>query len=311
MKKLPVHIITGFLGAGKTTAILQLFSQKKNDELWAVVVNEFGKISIDSQTLGSNTPVGNIFDISGGCICCTAKGYLNESLEEIIQTGLYSRIIIEPSGLGGVDMVSEIVQTKPVLTLKPVVCMVDIATLEIPRLQLNPVYQRQIFKSDLVVFSKTDLIDNQLKLSELIQRFSANFPHAQVYEKFSNEISLSDIESLQNEQKIPSAHFSMFDPALSATNYLQKNCIFDADTVFEPDKLIHFLSENSSIIRAKGYVRTRDGWKLMNYTLSGCSFENWYDCSQNEIVIIADKSATSFFENMESELRKAIFYVSV
>ena len=158
MKKIPVNIITGFLGAGKTTAILKLFSQKANNELWAVIINEFGKISIDSKTLRSGSATGKVFDITGGCICCTAKAYLNESLEEILQTGLYSRILIEPSGLGGVDMVSEIVLAKPRLVLKPIICLVDITGMEIPRLQLNPVYQTQITKSNIVIFTlSTDI----------------------------------------------------------------------------------------------------------------------------------------------------------
>ena len=306
MRKIPVNIISGFLGAGKTTAILELFRQKKTEELWAVVVNEFGKISIDNQTLRTNSPTGNVFDISGGCICCTAKGYLNESLEEIIQTGLYSRIIIEPSGLGGIDMVSEIVVTKPLLVLKPVICLVDINGLEIPRLQLNPVYQKQITKSDVVIFTKTDLIVNQSRLNELAQRFSTNFPQTKIHNKFSIEISMLDLDLAQNQVKNSVNTFTLFDSALSAANYLQKNCIFDADTIFDADNLRRFLVEHTSIIRAKGYVRTQNGWKLMNYTLSGCSFENSTDCSQNEIVFIADKSEEAQFENLETQLRKSI-----
>jgi G3E family GTPase len=107
MGKLPVNIISEFLGSGKTTAIIKLLSLKATDEHWAVIINEFGKISIDSQTLRSISNVGKVFDISGGCICCTAKGYLKENIEEIIQSGKYSHIIIEPNCLGGIDMVSE------------------------------------------------------------------------------------------------------------------------------------------------------------------------------------------------------------
>jgi G3E family GTPase len=60
MEKIPVNIITGFLGAGKTTAIIHLLNQKLSDEQWAVIINEFGKISIDSQTLKSSTVKGNV-----------------------------------------------------------------------------------------------------------------------------------------------------------------------------------------------------------------------------------------------------------
>ena len=94
---------------------------------------------------------------------------------------------------------------------------------------------------------------------------------------------------------------------MKEVNYLQKNCIFEADTVFDENNLRRFLVEHTSIIRDKGYVRTQTGWKLMNYTLSDCTFENCSDCSQNEIVFISDKSEETFFEKLESDLRKSTY----
>ena len=89
MNSIPVNIISGFLGSGKTTAIINLLRQKTTDEQWAVIINEFGKISIDSQTLRSITSdTGTVFDISGGCICCSARGYFQENLEKIINNGM-------------------------------------------------------------------------------------------------------------------------------------------------------------------------------------------------------------------------------
>lgn len=290
MEKIPVHIISGFLGAGKTTAIIQLFRQKTMDESWAVVINEFGKIPIDSQKLRSSSPTGKVFDISGGCICCTAKGYLNESLEEIIQSGRYSRILIEPSGLGGIDMVSEIVEAKTALFLKPVLCLVEITGIEIPRLQLNPVYQRQITKSDIVVFTKTDLIESESKLNELIERFKNKFPQTNIHHTFSIEPSLLELDFSQNEAKRSEKVFTLFDPRLAATNYWQKNCIFKADTILDTNKIRRLLLKHASIIRVKGYLRTELGWMLLNYTLTDCNFERCNTCAQNEIVLIYEKT---------------------
>ncbi len=70
--KIPVNIITGFLGSGKTTAIIRLLNNKPAGDKWAVIINEFGKVSIDSQTLRSSSDSGNIYEVSGGCICCSA-----------------------------------------------------------------------------------------------------------------------------------------------------------------------------------------------------------------------------------------------
>ncbi|MCX6309669.1 MAG: hypothetical protein NTY32_12870 [Bacteroidia bacterium] len=290
MEKIPVHIISGFLGAGKTTTIIELFRQKTTEESWAVIINEFGKIPIDSQTLRASSPSGTVFDIAGGCICCTAKGYLNERLEEIIQSGLYSRILIEPSGLGGIDMVSEMVETKNTLFLKPVICLVDVTGIEIPRLQRNPVYQRQITRSDVVVFTKTDLIESESKRYELIQHFNATFPQANIDRKFSIEPTLLDLDFSVKETKRLGKAFTLFDPTLSATNYLQKNCIFKADTILDTEKIKRMLLKHTSIIRAKGYLRTELGWMLLNYTLTDCHFERCNTCAQNEIVLIYENT---------------------
>ena len=72
MEKIPVNIISGFLGAGKTTAILKLLSQKANDELWAVVINEFGKISIDTKTLQSASDSEDVYEIAKSNLSTTS-----------------------------------------------------------------------------------------------------------------------------------------------------------------------------------------------------------------------------------------------
>lgn len=301
---IPVNIISGFLGAGKTTAILQLFGQKKTEELWAVVVNEFGKISIDSQTLRSSSPTGDVFDISGGCICCTAKVYLNETLEEIAKAGVFSRIIIEPSGLGGIEIVSEIVQSKPNLKLKPVICLVDINSIRISRLMQNPVFRMQISKSDVVVFTKTDLVPDKDEIAGLVDNFAAIFPQTHIHNRFSVDISMLDLMNVsQNERKNSSNSFSLLDPALSAANYLQKTSTFSADIILDIDRLSQILAEHPSILRAKGYIRTQTGWKLFNYTLSSYSVEDCNYCTQNELVFIVDQTEISLIDELEYRLR--------
>lgn len=306
MEKLPVNIISGFLGAGKTTAIIKLLSQKGTDENWAVIINEFGKISIDSQTLRSTLNIGKVFDISGGCICCTAKGYLNENLEEIIQSGKYSRIIIEPSGLGGIDMVSEIVESKPSLILNPVICLVDITGIENKRLQMNPVYKMQISKSDLVFFTKTDLVSNDSDLMNFTIRFISAFPEAKILRKNDLNLSVLNHDLLKKKDLLPSFKFRLIDTKLIATNYLQKSYIFDILTFFNTDTLSRLLRKHASIIRAKGFLQTESGWKLLNYTLTDCTFEPCKIYVQNEIIIITDRTESDFISVFDVEIERTI-----
>lgn len=303
MGKIPVNIITGFLGAGKTTAIINLLSQKTTDDQWAVIINEFGKISIDTKTLGSASDSKNVFEITGGCICCTAKGYLYETLDAVIQSGKYSRILIEPTGLGGVDMVSEIVIKQFILELKPIICLVDINLVQKPKLMMIPVFRAQIAKSDLVIFTKTDLIFDDSVLLDLKVLFQKSFPETHI----SNEkLDLSLCDEALFKSEIPKMKFSLIDPNLSATNFLQKSYTFDCSNIFDSNKLGLLLQKHISIIRAKGFIRTEMGWKLLNFTLTACLFEDAEDCRATEFVIITDTSEPDFIDIFADEIVKTM-----
>ena len=305
MDKIPVNIITGFLGAGKTTAIIKLLNQKTSDEQWAVIINEFGKISIDSQTLRSSTTAGEIFDIVGGCICCSARGYFYENLTEIIQSGKYSRIIIEPSGLGGIDMVSEIVIENQRLTLMPITCLVDIHQVENARLQMVPIYRIQILKSDIIVFTKCDLLNDKIRENELILKFNALFPGKNIQESVSisnlNESNLLDKSALQKFRLL-----SNKNNQLSDSDYQKKIFTFDAEKIFDSTKLTQIFVNYPEIIRAKGYVKTENGWKLMNYSFSGCNYENSTPKEQTDLVIITENLPSIFFEQLSIKIQGTI-----
>ena len=308
MEKIPVTIVSGFLGSGKTTAIIKLLGDKANDEQWAVIINEFGKISIDSQTLNwATTSSGSVFDISGGCICCSAKGYFRENLEQIVRSGNYSRIIIEPSGLGGIDMVSEIVGINPDLQLMPVICVVDILGIGNPRLQMNPIYRMQIAKADIIAISKCDLLPNIDFQARLIDQFKSTFPDKQDCLTLSVDLLqvLTDMDfRVKKEQDKYGMLFGTMQD-LTDSNYQQENYKFGADKIFDAERLTHFFNNHPSIIRAKGFVQTKTGWQLFNFTLSGASFEPCPSKNQNELIVIAEKSASLSIQSLEWEIEKS------
>ena len=305
MKKIPVNIISGFLGSGKTTAIIKLLCQKPEGQQWAVIINEFGKVSIDSQTLRSSSDSGNIFEISGGCICCSAKGYFQENLEVIIKSGNYDRIIIEPSGLGGVEWVSEIVNANFYLKLMPVISLVDIMCVENTRLQINPIYRKQISKADIIVFSKCDLLTDCKTQDRLTEKFKSSFPEKQHY------LSISEINlwiSVSESEFLPAKNGMLFkmlfndDSDLKDSNYLQNCYLFGVETIFNIGRLIQYFNSHPTIIRAKGHILTESGWNLFNYTLSGCNFEPCQIKENSAIVIIAEKTDPNLFSNLLKEI---------
>lgn len=303
MKKIPVNIISGFLGSGKTTAIVKLLGNKTNGEQWAVIINEFGKVSIDGQTLKSGSEAGTVFEISGGCICCSATGYFRENLDRIIQSGNYSRIIIEPSGLGGIDMVSEIVGANPALQLMPVICLVDILGIENPRLQLNPIYRMQIAKASIIAFSKCDLLKDIVYQELLIVRFKSMFPEKQNCLTRSANLfqELMGNDSCVKKEENKYRMLFVANPNLNDSNYQEVHYQFGADQVFDTEKLIQFLNAHPSIIRAKGFVQSKEGWRLFNFTLSGITFVPCLPQPQNELIVIEEQSETNLIRSSELE----------
>ncbi|MEH6768491.1 CobW family GTP-binding protein [Psychrobacter sp.] len=104
-QNIPCTLVTGFLGAGKTTVINQLLATKPDDERWALLINEFGRIGIDGALLASSQDNDleqkniAIREVSGGCICCTSQLPLQIAISRLLSEHHPQRLLIEPTGL--------------------------------------------------------------------------------------------------------------------------------------------------------------------------------------------------------------------
>ncbi len=285
MTPLPVHIISGFLGAGKTTAILRLLGRKPVDENWAILINEFGKISIDGQTIRSKSSQGTVFEITGGCICCSAQAYFAENLDRIISENRYDRIVIEPSGLGGIDHIRELAGQNANLQLMPVVCIVDITMTALPRIKMLPIFKNQIEKADLILFSKTELADDRM-LKELTDQFCLDFP----FKNYALQSVVDELFENSNQSRLPvqgtSTHGYSFLADSQKAIYREICLKFSGSKVVNPEILRELLRNEPAIVRAKGYIYTGEEWVLFNYTLSGYSLEIFSQRAENELVLI-------------------------
>ena len=287
MEQIPVYVISGFLGAGKTTSILRLLERKPPLENWAILVNEFGKISIDGQTLQSKSSLGSVFEVMGGCICCTSQIYFQDNLQKIIQTSQFDRILIEPSGLGGLEPISEHVRRSPELLLMPVICIVDLAMTKIPRLKNLPIYRNQIAQADRILFSKSDMISgNEFDL--LKNQFSIDFP-GKTY------IQIADLEATlftlpEKLKTITEFQFSGIFQSVSIEKgeFREFHLPISGGVTVNPEKLTELLKSEGSIMRAKGYIYTGNEWKRYNYTSTGNSIETTLARDRSELVIICD-----------------------
>lgn len=182
MNPIDVTVITGFLGSGKTTLINRLLADPALRDT-AVIVNEFGEIAIDHLLVEKSGE--DVIEIAGGCLCCTVRGELVETLADLIdrlqtsKIGHLSRIIVETTGMADPVPVLHAIQSHPALMqalrIDRVITTADaIAGLE--TLQKHEEARRQLAVADVVVATKTDLAglgDESALKAEIAKRTAA------------------------------------------------------------------------------------------------------------------------------------------
>lgn len=154
---IPVHIISGFLGTGKTSLIRHQL-QNRRDEQIAVIVNDFGEASLDSATLSAEAPF-SIENIPGGCLCCTAPEGFVDALGAVLERGA-QRLLIEPTGLARPQDLLDTIRRSPHrgdLELAPVVVLVDPARLGAESAAERELLALQTGVADVLVANRSDL----------------------------------------------------------------------------------------------------------------------------------------------------------
>ena len=152
-----IDIISGFLGAGKTTLIKKLLSDAYKGEQVVLIENEFGEIGIDG---GFLKEAGiEIREMNSGCICCSLVGDFGKSLHEVVDTYHPDRILIEPSGVGKLsDVIKAVqdVQGEIDAELNSFTTVVDVTKCKIYRKNFGEFFSNQIEYAGAVILSRTD-----------------------------------------------------------------------------------------------------------------------------------------------------------
>ena len=152
-----IDIISGFLGAGKTTLIKKLLSEAFKGEQVVLIENEFGEIGIDGGFLKESGI--EIREMNSGCICCSLVGDLGKSLREVVDTYHPDRILIEPSGVGKLsDVIKAVreVQGDIDAQLNSFSTVVDVTKCRIYRKNFGEFFSNQIEYAGAVILSRTD-----------------------------------------------------------------------------------------------------------------------------------------------------------
>jgi len=154
---IPVHIIGGFLGTGKTTLIRDQLDARRGEQI-AILVNDFGEASLDEATLTGDRPF-EITNIPGGCVCCTAPEGFVDALGEIVQRGP-DRVVIEPTGLARPQDLVDTIRRSPhahALEIAPIVVVVDPARVGAASEEERALVAHQAEIADVLVANRTDL----------------------------------------------------------------------------------------------------------------------------------------------------------
>ena len=176
--RIPVNIITGFLGSGKTSAVLNLLKQKPRDEHWAILVNEFGEIGVDRSLMQGHAVTHDrvaIFEVPGGCMCCAAGLPMQMALSQLLFLGRPDRLLIEPTGLGHPVEVLQTLFSEAYLEMLEVqstVTLIDARSAANERHANHASFVQQLRIADLILANKKDLYsDTELSLIEhLVQQ---------------------------------------------------------------------------------------------------------------------------------------------
>jgi G3E family GTPase len=190
-QKIPVTIITGFLGSGKTTLINHILKEQHGRKI-AVIVNEFGEIGIDGQlTIADNDE--QIVEFNNGCLCCTVRGDLIRTLEALTQRADLNAVLIETTGLADPAPVASTFivadEIKLQFSLDAFITVVDARNLQ-QNLKDSHEAQEQVAFADIILINKVDLVSPK-DIARVKQQIWELNPIAKIYETEHSSIDLS------------------------------------------------------------------------------------------------------------------------
>ena len=175
-----IDIISGFLGAGKTTFIKKLLQEAISGEQVVLIENEFGEIGIDGGFLKDSGI--EIREMNSGCICCSLVGDFGKSLSEVLTKYKPDRIIIEPSGVGKLsDVMKAVIDVSADMdvALNSAVTIVDAAKCKMYMKNFGEFFNNQIENAGTVVLSRTDITDTA-KIQKDVEMIREKNPKAAI-----------------------------------------------------------------------------------------------------------------------------------
>jgi G3E family GTPase len=284
----PITLVTGPLGSGKTTLLRHILATRPAKI--AIVMNEFGEIAIDTKVVqGKNV---RIAELGGGCVCCSLLGEFEAAVTEIMEKVVPEVIVVETTGLAEPEaLVFNIQEALPQCRLDGVVSFID-ADMLVRFPELGHTTRLQIEGADILLLNKIDLVD-----AKRIEAFETKLREinstAAIVRTVRCQIDPELLFGIGREKKVvppEHEHQSEFE-----------SFTFSSDKTFFRD-CFEGLADAlpSNVIRAKGFVRFRDGAQLFNFVAGRWELEP-FEADRTELVFIGKNIAAE-----KSEILRAL-----
>jgi len=303
MHKIPVTVVTGFLGAGKTTLVRHLLQNNQGRRI-AVLVNEFGELGIDGELLRScrvcdddEDPNNNILELANGCLCCTVQEEFLPTMQELLKRrDRLDCILIETSGLALPKPLIQAFRWPEIrtgATVDGVITVVDLDALEAQRqaddsleheTPIEELFEDQLACADLVLLTKVDRVDlqTQNRIQRWLQQELSNgvkiVPCNQG--QISPELLLGFNAAVEDHLDSRPSHHDTEEEHEHDDDITSVHVVLDQ--MFEPAQLVSLLRslvQQQEIYRIKGFVAVPN--KAMRLVVQGVGnrFDTFYDRS--------------------------------
>jgi G3E family GTPase len=307
LSSIPTNLIMGFLGVGKTTAILDLLQQKPDHENWAVLVNEFGHVGIDGAIFSSQG--ATVREIPGGCLCCAVGLPFQVAVNRLLAEVKPDRLLIEPTGLGHPKRVLDMLTKdffRSVLDVQACICLLDPRKLKDSRYTNHENFVDQIYLADILVANKTDLAEPaDMRLFQ--QWVEHSVPAKTVYAKtVQGRLDIAWLSLTRNPDR--SARFAGAHQYRKATTpedsvarnnalitsaadgYQSCGWVFSKDNPFDHNHLNSYLT-SISLDRIKAVVLTNKGWYIVNSAAAEITISPCKPSTNSRIEMIAQHAS--------------------
>ncbi len=318
LPRIPVTIVTGFLGSGKTTFLNRILQENHGEKI-AVIINEFGEVGIDNKLIiGSDE---QIIEMNNGCLCCTVRGDLIEVLNKLTigrQLGLegaqynFSRVLIETTGLAEPAPIIQTFLADPMIQnfyeIDAVVTLVDAFHLQ-KELDENHEAEEQIAFADVLVINKIDLVTEEER-SVVEKKLRSLNPRAKIILSKHSNVSFKDVlgvrafdihSTLQINPDFLKEHVHHHDSEVKAIAFREKKSL-------DFDKAIYWIGtrikqKGNDLMRYKGILNIQGEDKRIVfqgvYTFFETKSERLWEKNEeriSEVVLIGRNLDRGFFE---------------